>query len=547
MPSPQQPIQSQQTYQPQQNFQPPPQYTTIGGVRYQLNKTEVPDQSSGTSYSKAFRSNMTDKYRMDFNKQVESVQQILFTSTTISVNDPSKLTNHFSLTKTIGECKTSMVKYSIDTVFTIVKPRDFQGPKAGQLKSDDNGNQIAIDLFERYNSVTTDEVAASVRWFRGFGPASARFVEDLQLSQSYFKKNTEPTLYACAYRVMLEFDKHYHGGPLLFKLICNETTTTKDSNRRAMMTIIRTYQIKSSCKGEVITDVADLFKSISDTMSSTYDDKLPKDYVQHIITIFTTTSVPAFNEIFIQLRTNLQSMELQASICNSMITSVGGMNMKNDMNTVNYVLKFARICYSDFVQKGAWDKCLNATPGQSGLLTTNPSDGVSPNYVCFNCGKKADHLKGDCPEDVNKERQKLEREKFLKNRPPKQSAKFNKPRDIPFKWRAPEASEQNKRTIDNKPHTYDPTIKGWREDNTPSSGQPSVNLTPAQIELKELKAENARHIAENERLKTDQSESTPEQSANYARGTQLNTNLFPQALVVVPNLTTQEGIKAEMF
>ena len=58
--------------------------------------------------------------------------------------------------------------------------------------------------------------------------------------------------------------------------------------------------------------------------------------------------------------------------------------------------------------------------------------------------------------------------------------------------------------------------------------------------MKELKAEN-------EHLKTDRSETTPEQSANYARGTQLNTNTLPQALVVTPDLTTQEGVQAEMF
>ena len=58
--------------------------------------------------------------------------------------------------------------------------------------------------------------------------------------------------------------------------------------------------------------------------------------------------------------------------------------------------------------------------------------------------------------------------------------------------------------------------------------------------MKELKAEN-------ERLKTDRSESPPEQSANYARGTQLNTNTLPQALIVTPDLTTQDGIQKEMY
>ena len=76
--------------------------------------------------------------------------------------------------------------------------------------------------------------------------------------------------------------RELHGvfGLLLFKLICNETLTTKELNQRAMITIIKTHRIKTSCKGEVIFNVVDLFLSISDTMAAIYDDKLPEDYAQ---------------------------------------------------------------------------------------------------------------------------------------------------------------------------------------------------------------------------------------------------------------------------
>ena len=77
-----------------------------------------------------------------------------------------------------------------------------------------------------------------------------------------------------------------------------------------MITIIKTYQIKTSCKGEVMFDVVDLFLAISDTMVAIYDDVLPEDYAQQIITIFTTTSVPAFNDLNDKLCTNLISMEM---------------------------------------------------------------------------------------------------------------------------------------------------------------------------------------------------------------------------------------------
>ena len=112
-------------------------------------------------------------------------------------------------------------------------------------------------------------------------------------------------------------------------------------------------------------------------------------------------------------------MELQASINMSMLST--GVHLEINMKTVDYVLKCARTVYNDFIQKGMWDKCINATPGQSGLLTTNPTDTVSENYVCFNCGKKGNHKKEKIPQEINKEQQQLEREKFIirKNRTPR--------------------------------------------------------------------------------------------------------------------------------
>ena len=156
---------------------------------------------------------------------------------------------------------------------------------------------------------------------------------------------------------------------------------------------------------------------------------------------------------------------------------------------------------------------------------------MSENYVCFNCGKKGDHLKKDYPDPINTEQQKLERNKFniLKGRTPWQSTKFtNNGKPIPLKWRAPEESEQNKRVSDNVPHIYNPAIKGWVRNNTSPTGLPAAgaNLTTAQIKMQELKAEN-------EHLKTDCSDNsiTLEQFTNYAWGTQTTT---PEILVTKP-------------
>ena len=79
--------------------------------------------------------------------------------------------------------------------------------------------------------------------------------------------------------------------------------------------------------------------------------------------------------------------------------------------------------------------------------------------------------------------------------------------------------------IDNVPHTYNPTTKGWIKDVTPDSGA-SANITTKQLErLEELETEN-------ERLKTDvgtlgSPSSTPGKSVNYTRQQALLNNTTP--------------------
>ena len=172
-------------------------------------------------------------------KQIEAKQQITFSAITISVTDPFKLINHYSLSKTVTELQRSMHKYGIHEVFTVVKLFDVDGPDAGRLEDDNNGNIIRV---------TVDDVVQSSRWYQGFSDDAVCFDEDMEWSLAYFEKNAEPALYSRVYGDMLQFNKEAHGGPLFFKLLCKETSTTKESNRRAMITIIKTYKIKISCK-----------------------------------------------------------------------------------------------------------------------------------------------------------------------------------------------------------------------------------------------------------------------------------------------------------
>ena len=48
-----------------------------------------------------------------------------------------------------------------------------------------------------------------------------------------------------------------------------------------------------------------------------------------------------------------------------------GLKLKNNIQTVHYILKYTQTVYNDFVQHRIWDQCIIATPGKSGLVTTN--------------------------------------------------------------------------------------------------------------------------------------------------------------------------------
>jgi hypothetical protein len=453
---------------------------TIGGVVMDIKiGAEQVRTSSGAIYLKADRAKLSERDKIDLLKLISSKQQQIFASVTISINDPQKLINNHSTSKLLEECDRNISKFELRGVFTIVVPI-LEGSDAGALQEDSHGQALTYDLFADHLRLTAQQVADSSRWYSGFPPTSLRLQEDLEWSLSYFEKNCDPALYSRVHSKLMSFDKQSQGGPLLLKLILDETTTTADSNLKALLTIVETYKIKTSIKGERISDVVDLFRSISLTVYALNNDKLPSDFVKHYIHIFTTSSVPIFNDLFEDLKKQLMAARLQASITKYKLAPAGSNLLSNDMNTVEFVLEYANRAYLDLFQSGEWDACINKTPGAASHHT--PVPGATPStprrgLICFNCGK--DHHLRDCPEprdEVKIAKARTAHPNGSRNQ--QQPVSFQKP--VPRKWRPPEAGENNKRVIDNFPYTYNPTTRGWDRDVAPLSGLPSAPpLVPA--------------------------------------------------------------------
>jgi hypothetical protein len=418
-------------------------------------------------YTKKIRATYDDdkKGKLDLLKLIQSKQQQSYVATSISVNDPEKILNHYSLSKLNKECSSrNLNKYDLLPTFTnIIFPVTVGSV---QLRADPSGVPITHDLFSNTFQVTAQQVADSSRWYSGFTAPASRFQEDLNWSLAYFENNVDTALYARIHSKLLAFDERCRGGPLFFKLLNDETTTNSDANKKALITIVYTYKIRVSCKGERIPDVVDHFRSITDTVFALHDDTLPDEYVDKLIVLFTTKSVPDFNDLFDVLKKYLFASQKQASIADSLIVPVDGSSLlTNNLKGASYVLEYAGKAYYTLCQRGAWDKCLQQVPGESAHINPNgdgppSSDGSHFKMRCFNCG--GPHHLRLCPKPRNQttvdKNRSTHNSSSSSSRQPTGFRGNNRPWTRPTKWRLPEEGENNKRVIDNKPYTFNPTI-----------------------------------------------------------------------------------------
>ena len=439
----------------------------IGGVAFDLQPTEQVTTTSIALYTKTMRAtyDVDKKGQLDLLKMVQGKQQQLYSAISISVNDPEKLLNHYSLSKLNKECRRNLAKYDLLAPFTIVFPTS-PGNRPLLLKQ---GALVSHDLFTNTHRVSAQQVADSTRWYRGFTAPNGRLQEDLAWSLAYFENNVDSALYARIHSKILAYDERCRGGPLFFKLLNDETTTTSDSNKKALITIVDTYKIRASCKGEQIPDVVDLFRAITDTVYALHDDTLPDEFVYKLIEIFTTTSVQMFNDLFIELKRQLFSSQLQSDLDALIVPTGNASHLGNDLKGANYVLNYAGRAFYTLSQRGDWDKCLQQPAGDPAAHMATGADAPPSGIRCFNCDDNH-HLR-HCPLPRDHAKIKRAREEQASSQPSKFGRRaFTRPP----KWRLPEEAENNKRVIDGKPYTFNPTSKRWDEDTVPNSGIPPL-------------------------------------------------------------------------
>ncbi|OEU20216.1 hypothetical protein FRACYDRAFT_236288 [Fragilariopsis cylindrus CCMP1102] len=143
-----------------------------------------------------------------------------------------------------------------------------------------------------------------------------------------------------------------------------------------------------------------------------------------------------------------------------------GTNLKG----ANYVLNYAVKAFYTLSQRGDWDKCLQQPAGDAAAHMATSGDAPPPSGIrCFNCDDS--HHLCHCPLPCDHAKIKRAREEQASSQP----SKFGRRAfTCPPKWRLPEEGENNKRVIDGKPFTFNPTSKRWDADTVPDSGIPPI-------------------------------------------------------------------------
>ena len=463
----------------------------LNGIRF------VPKKGRGRNkktllHPKAKRKSQTEEQRMKLIESIQSKQQAtLFHAITISVNDPEKMTNTYSLANIMAENQRNLAKYDLLDVFTIIYPKkgcfEEYHPQEGELELDPlHGGLKTKKLFEDYLRITPEEVAESSKYYSLYVPEDQRTQEDLDWSLAYYEKNVKPELYSKVYGVMLRYEPDAQGGPLFLKLLLDRVTTSGESTLKAMLNTLKTYSIKTSCAGEDVDKVAGIFSSIIDNIDALSNGELPTDTVDSLLNLFQTTSVPVFNSKFKKLQEDLADAEINSEIDPNYRLRVNNTtSLGNTLHSARYVLTYAERTYRRLVKGGEWDACLQKVPGKAGFIAQQPRQfshdedknannrSKSNNNTCFNCGEVGCRLE-TCPHPRDEERiaaNKAKHPTFIR---------LKKQRE---KWRAPEPRENNKRVIEGTPYTWNP--KGgkfgrgrWIPDDTPHDGQPNDGGPP---------------------------------------------------------------------
>lgn len=359
-----------------------------------------------TVHKKTSRSKLSEDERVRlFELATNKMKSGQFKTLPIEISDPKQLSDFHSLDTLIKLCQEHCQTFDMADVFTILVPTVDMADIAADpsLKTDATGALVTHNLFTEYTTVTPNEVAKHCRWLHTWTDDSVdQMHANLQWSYHFLKHNIEPQLMSRLQQHYEKYDPLEQGGPLLFSLLLTELLYTNETSIKAITSQIEKYKI-STLPGENVKVASAILLSVSRRIWFSKEQKFPDRFVDTIIAVLQTTSVPKFNAQFAQIESQRAREETEASVAAlSGKTATTILSFSNDLASVEKLIAMATRFYDEYTRKEIWSIHVKGTKPTGAAMAA-----VSK---CFNCG--GNHHVEKCPLPIDNAKVEREKKKF---------------------------------------------------------------------------------------------------------------------------------------
>ena len=447
----------------------------IGGVEIVFDNetpTQNTDYNVGVMIAKEDRPAFGSDIERKLIESLCKTQYTKYKKAETSMKSVERLLQSRSIMDTIESTENVLIKFDMKEPFTIVYPEDTTLKRVALKMNASNSGIRSLDILSDFRQVSIAEVALSCAWWNLHGHYKDKddkqqsYGRDMNWSYLHFKNHVDEVLYNDTDKLFNSYSKKERGGPLFFKLLTDAVLSANEDSLSALESTIKNYNIAKDGKDDV-PEAIKILQAGSKLITAMRDDgsnkpTLPDKYVINLIKVLCTTSVEVFNK---KLTAYQGSLELALLVDTT--------KKINTPDILDKVFTVARNFHKELFDDGIWE-----TEVQSKAKSSFASFWRNR---CWNCEKenctttKCTQTKD--PEKIDRNKNKWLSEVQGNDRTgDNQSNKGNKSKKEYPEWKPPEPSENNKRIIYGKPHTWDGR-KSWVKDNTPPSGLPELPLS----------------------------------------------------------------------
>ena len=243
----------------------------------------------------------------------------------------SKLTNSFCLLAL--EDSDSQLANTYDTTMRVIEFKrrlsKFDMLDVFHLRS--SFSSSSRDLFSLFSSLSEADIRTSNKFYNHFGQDYD--LQNLSWSAELLENSYEQDLLDnISEKLMMDVPEAEKGGPLSFYYAMLEITSSTEDAIRTMETRLSSLKI-TSFQGENVSTACSQIRSAITRLL--FLKKLPSNLTAKLLTVFQTSSVAAFNDIF-------RFLDLQRKIGSLVLTPTNLIDLANSS-------------YRELIEKGEWN------------------------------------------------------------------------------------------------------------------------------------------------------------------------------------------------